>query len=55
MPVGTKMQNNTVAYEDGKIMPIFESAGTDGKKPKMKDLCSILAVQLQKHNKLRKV
>lgn len=53
LPVGTRMGNNMVAYEDGKMMGNEESASIDTKKPKMKELCSILGVQLMKHNKLK--
>lgn len=55
LPVGTRMGNNMVAYEDGKLMSNEESSSNDTKKPKMKELCNILGVQLAKHNKLKSV
>ena len=55
LPVGTKMVDNQVAYEDGKMMVNQENSTADIKKPKMKELCSIQAVQVAKHNNLRKV
>ena len=55
LPVGTKLPNNVIAYEDSKIMINEESSNADARKSKIKEVSSILAVQLQKHNKLRKV
>ena len=51
LSVGTRMANNVVAYDDGKTMLNEENPNQDTKKPKMKDLCSILAQQLPKHHK----
>ena len=44
-----------VAYEDSKFMNNEENSNPDVKKSKMKELCSILTIQLPKRNKLRKV
>ena len=46
LPVGTKLPSNMVAYEDGKAMFNEENQAFETKKPKMKELCSILSAQL---------
>ena len=54
LPFKTELTNNIVAYEDSRTMMNDESVTPEIKKPKMKELCQILAVQLFKHNKMRK-
>ena len=44
MPVGTKLPNNVIAYEDSKLMINEESSNSDARKSKMKEVSSILAV-----------
>ena len=46
LPVGNKLGNFTVAYEDGKFMNNEENSALDNKKTKMKELCNILAALL---------
>ena len=43
LTVGSKLGNNMVAYEDGKQMVNEDNPAIDTKKPKMKELCNILA------------
>ena len=41
LPVGTRMAENMVAYDDGKMMLNEENQAKETKKPKMRELCQI--------------